>query len=249
MAPSQATRTENPTLAALIEAAPPPSSNKAEAQDSADQEGTAGGAVTNTDPISQTVRIDLAIQSEAQAEAINEDLEEEFEEEEEDLPDVPSDILQLPGFEFFDAIGDVENGALFQGAVAAAIYFDMVGQVNVGGGGLPFPGFQMIHEEFEHRLSQRLNYNGNVNTVVNEVIAYGDSVSEFFNQGGYPSRDHLRAILSIVDNFCKNKFPNDQVKIQICRECFTDAVVFSFSSNVGKGRTYLEYLMGNLDFN
>jgi len=231
-------KNENPTLAALIEAAPPPSANKAEQQDAADQEGSAGGAVTNTDPISQTVRVDLAIQSQAQAEAIIEELEEEYDE----IAVPPTDVLLLPGFEFFNDIGNLEYGSLIQGAVAAAIYFDMVGQ----NGNLQHPGLQLIQGEFHSLLMQRLNYNGNTTAMVNEIIAYGNNEEQ--QENDYPPNvTHLRAILTIVDTFCRNTYAGDQVKIQICRECFTDAVVNSLSLTDQGGNSYFEYLLENLE--
>ena len=69
---------QNPTLAALIESSPPPSTNKAEAQDTKDQQGSAGDAIASTNPISQTVRIDLAIQQENRNVEINTYIEEAF---------------------------------------------------------------------------------------------------------------------------------------------------------------------------
>ncbi|MEE3001783.1 MAG: FecR family protein, partial [Planctomycetota bacterium] len=232
-------KNENPTLAALIEAAPPPSSNKAEAQDSADQEGTAGGAVTNTDPISQTIRIDLAIQSQSQAQAIIEELEEEYEEE------ILVDPLDLPGFEFFVQVGQLHEGNLKQGALAAAIYFDMVGQ----NGDLSHPGQQLIQGAFQERLLNRLNYTGSTNSMVNQIIAYGNSQSENEDYDGPPTSVHLRAMLTIVDNFCRNTFPGDQVKIRICRECFSDAVIYTFGIDLQNetANAYLGHLLENLE--
>ena len=231
-------KNENPTLAALIEAAPPPSSNKAEAQDTADQEGSAGGAVSNTDAVSQTVRIDLAIQSQTQAEAIIEELEEEY------VDEGLLDPINLPGFEFFVQVGQLHEGNLKQGALAAAIYFDMVGQ----DGTMAHPGQQLIQGAFQQRLMNRLNYNGGTNSMVNQIIAYG-SDQQHEDYDGPPTSVHLRAILTIVDNFCRNTFAGDQVKIRICRECFSDAVIYTFGIDLQNEQSngYLELLLQNLE--
>jgi len=219
-------KNENPTLAALIEAAPPPSANKAEQQDVADQEGAPGSAVVNTDAVTQTVRIDLAIQAEVQAEAVNDAYQEEF----------FGDVLDLPGFESFNLI---PPGAM--GEAAAAMYFDISGTSN---GNSDNFGLQLIPGYFSELLMQRLNFNGSVNPMINGVIAYGEYID--LNYDNYtPSAADLRAILMIVDEFCRTRFPGDAVKIRICRECFSDAVVTTFSG--ANGDAYYDYLTGGID--
>ena len=219
-------KNENPTLAALIEAAPPPSANKAEQQDVADQEGAPGSAVVNTDAVTQTVRVDLAIQAEIQAEAVNDAYEEEF----------FGDVLSLPGFEEFNQI---PYDAM--GEVAAAMYFDITGSSDGDSGHY---GQQLIPGHFSELLMQRLNFSGSVNPMINGVIAYGDYIDA--NYDNYtPSATDLRAILMIVDEFCRTRFPGDTVKIRICRQCFTDAVATTFSGP--QGDAYYDYLIGGIN--
>jgi hypothetical protein len=220
-------KNENPTLAALIEAAPPPSANKAEQQDAADQETSPGGAVTNTDAVTQTVRIDLAIQADIQAEAANNAY----------ADDLPSgDVLLLPGFESFNAIP-----AQFMGEVAAAMYFDITGTYD--GDSLHF-GLQHIPASFAENLMQRLNYSGSVNPLIESVTAYGEYIDTNFDDYVASATD-LRAILMIVDEFCQTRYPGNAVKIQICRQCFTDAVTTTFSGS--QGEAYYEYLVGGVN--
>ena len=216
---------ENPTLAALIEAAPPPSANKAEQQDAADQETSPGGAIVNTDAVTQTVRVDLAIQADIQAEAVNDAYEE----------GLPGEVLLLPGFESFNEIPPQ-----YMGEVAAAMYFDITGSAD---GDSSHYGQQYIPASFAENLMQRLNYSGSVNPIIDGVTAYGEYIDA--NLDNYvPSATDLRAILMLVDEFCQTRFPGNAVKIQICRQCFTDAVTTTFSGS--QGDAYYEYLVGEM---
>lgn len=230
---------ENPTLAALIETAPPPSTNKAEAQDAADADTPAGEAQSSTNPINQTIRIDLAIQQQAQAAAVRTYIEEQFIEDLEEEPYF-EEIWELPGFALFDNIPDI-----YKGEIAAAIYFDLV--VN------PIdstanPGLYLIPQYFATNLLDQLGYvdsTGALATTMNQIVAYGDSRGDPNNDYN-PTPDDLRAVLAIVDNFCRQTFAGNEVHIQICRECYSQAVFEAFFNGPNDPNSYLEYLSENL---
>ena len=262
------TNQANPTLAALLETAPPPSTNKAEEQDAADADTAAGEALSTTNPISQTIRIDLAIQqqdrneeitgyieeqfledlqaladaaSQEEVEEIIEELEEEIEEDIEfeddntDDEDVYLDVWQLPGFGEFNDIPD-----MYKGEVAAAIYFDLV--TDSTHENVPYPGSYLIPNLFEQKLLERLDYYDPtaINGTMDLIIAFGDNHGE-----EDASPEDLRLILTIVDTFCRSTFAGDDIKIQICRECYSQAMYEAFFDGPLEPNSYFDYLMQN----
>lgn len=232
---------QNPTLAALIETAPPPSTNKAEQQDAADADSPAGEAQASTNPINQTIRIDLAIQQQEVASEVTTYIEEELIEDLHEGQDLITDILALPGFEEFNAIPDI-----FQGELAAAIYFDLITDYN--NPDVFHPGIGAIPQLFQEKLLAELDYSNPsaVAETMDLIVAYGDA------QGGdgsddMPGPDDLRAILAIVDNFCRETFAGNEVQIQICRDCYSQAMYESFFDSPLEPNSYLEYLSENMD--
>lgn len=259
----------NPTLAALLETAPPPSTNKAEEQDAADADTAAGEALSTTNPISQTIRIDLAIQQEdrndeitsyieeqfledlqaladattqEEIEEIVEELEEEieedieFEEDNTDDEDVYLDVWQLPGFGEFNDIPD-----MYKGEIAAAIYFDLVTEQTSE---VPYPGSREIPYLFENKLMERLDYYdpNAITGTMDLIVAFGDNHGE-----GDATPEDLRVVLTIVDTFCRSTFAGDDIKIQICRECYSQAMYEAFFDGPLEPNSYFEYLMENYD--
>ena len=244
------TSRQNPTLAALIDTAPPPSTNKAEQQDVADAASGAGEAQASTNPITQTIRIDLAIQQQQQSSEVTTYIEEQFLEELEEVLDEEEpyidDILQLPGFGEFEAIPSI-----YQGEIAAAIYFDLVTDyndtdvINPGIGSIPFL--------FQEKLLQQLDYENPaaIAETMDLIIAYGDSrdagdYGDYGDYGDLPGPDDLRSILAIVDNFCRETFAGNEVHIQICRECYGQAMYESFFDGPLEPNSYLQYLSENI---
>ena len=267
---------QNPTLAALIDASPPPSTNKAEQQDTQDQQGTPGEAIASTNPISQTVRIDLAIQQENRNDEINTYIEEAFledlaalaeaeadgdqdaiddlydevqEEIEEDVENIddPYDVLQLPGFEEFNNLD-----ATGQGMIAAAIWFDLVGANDPyyeGEGDVP--GEDRVPWYFLQSLSsnQTLNYTGGIEPILaamDEYREYGHNIDDDGSVPYIPGPDDLRVVLAIVDEFCKATYPGDAVKIQLCRDCYAQAVYDAFDSS-SEAQEYFQDMVNNLN--
>lgn len=267
---------QNPTLAALIESSPPPSTNKAEAQDTKDQQGSAGDAIASTNPISQTVRIDLAIQQEnrnveintyieeafledlaalAEAEAeqnqqeiddLYEEIQEEIEEEVEGI-DEPYDVFLLPGFEQFNNLPATDQGML-----AAAIWFDLINANDPfyeGEGDVP--GQDRVPLAFLSSLSsnQGLNYTGGLEPILAAMDAYreyGHTIEDENDDSYMPGPDDLRVVLAIVDEFCRATFPGDAVKIQLCRDCYAEAVNQAFGSTA-EAQQYFQQMVDNLN--
>ena len=262
---------QNPTLAALIDASPPPSTNKAEQQDTKDQQGTPGEAIASSNPISQTVRIDLAIQQENRSEEIStyieeafledlaeladadpdevEDIYEEVQEEiEEDIEviDEPYDVFLLPGFEEFNNLD-----ATGQGMIAVAIWFDLVGQNDPYYYSEDVPGQGRVPIAFLENLSanQSLNYSGGIDPILaamDEYRIYGHEIEDENNTPYMPGPNELRVVLAIVDEFCKATYPGDAVKIQLCRDCYTQAVYDAFDSS-SEAVQYYQSMIGNLN--
>ena len=113
--------------------------------------------------MTQTVRVDLAIQADIQAEAANDAYEE----------GLPGEVLLLPGFESFNEIPPQ-----YMGEVAAAMYFDITGRAD---GDSSHYGQQYIPASFAENLMQRLNYSGSVNPIIDGVTAYGDYLDANFD--------------------------------------------------------------------
>ena len=212
---------------------------KAEAQDTKDQQGSAGDAIASTNPISQTVRIDLAIQQEnrnveintyieeafledlaalAEAEAeqnqqeideLYEEIQEEIEEEVEGI-DEPYDVFLLPGFEQFNNLPATDQGML-----AAAIWFDLINANDPfyeGEGDVP--GQDRVPLAFLSSLSsnQGLNYTGGLEPILAAMDAYreyGHTIEDENDDSYMPGPDDLRVVLAIVDEFCRATFPGD----------------------------------------
>jgi hypothetical protein len=263
---------QNPTLAALIEASPPPSTNKAEQQDTKDQQGTPGQAIASSNPISQTVRIDLAIQQEnrnteintyieeafledlaelveaeqenqEEAEDIYDEVQEEIEEEVEEIDD-PYDVFQLPGFEQFNLESPSQQGML-----AAAIWFDLINESDPFYSSEDIPGLGIVPVAFLENLSsnQSLNYTGGLEPIIaamDEFKIYGYELEEVDDR--MPGPQDLRVVLAIVDEFCKATYPGDAVKIQLCRDCYTQAVYDTFTSDT-EAQAYFQNMVGNLN--
>ena len=61
-----------------------------------------------------------------------------------------------------------------------------------------------------------------------------------------PGPNELRVVLAIVDEFCKATYPGDAVKIQLCRDCYTQAVYDAFDSS-SEAVQYYQSMIGNLN--
>lgn len=235
---------ENPTLAALIETAPPPSTNKAEEQDAADADTPAGEAQSSTNPINQTIRIDLAIQQQEQAAEITTYIEERLLEEVMDNEEPYfDDIFELPGFEAFDNLPD----DLYKSGVAAAIYYDLVVDYNTNPN-VEVLGSYLVPQFFQNNLLSRLDYYDPeaITETMDLILAYGDARG--VDDGSPPNPNDLRAILAIVDNFCRQTFAGNEVHIQICRECYGDAMFQAFFVGDYEPNQYVQDLSLNWEF-
>ena len=61
-----------------------------------------------------------------------------------------------------------------------------------------------------------------------------------------PGPDDLRVVLAIVDEFCKATYPGDAVKIQLCRDCYAQAVYDAFDSS-SEAQEYFQDMVNNLN--
>ena len=102
----------------------------------------------------------------------------------------------------------------------------------------------------QEKLLQQLDYENPaaIAETMDLIIAYGDSrdAGDYGDYGDLPGPDDLRSILAIVDNFCRETFAGNEVHIQICRECYGQAMYESFFDGPLEPNSYLQYLSENI---
>tara|TARA_B100001059_G_scaffold233881_1_gene274988 strand:+ start:17513 stop:19042 length:1530 start_codon:yes stop_codon:yes gene_type:complete len=258
----------NPAIAALLETAPPPSTNKAEEQDAADSDTPEGEAISTTNPINQTIRIDLSIQQQDRNQEVTTYIEEQFLEDlmelaedldngaseeiieeiieqieediEEEVEESETDPVEVWELPGFGFFDEIPDE--FKGVVAAGIYFDLVTDT----GTIEFPGQSIVPGLFEARLFEQLQYSDStgVNAAMNLILDYGASRDQGSDE---PNINDMRVILNIIDTFCRSTFAGDAVKIQICRECYSGAVQEAFFQSDQEPNAYFQGLMENLE--
>ncbi len=226
----------NPAVAEALETTGPAPLNASEAQDQQDSPDQTSQAISNSDPINQSVRELLA----EQQEAINEEiLEEEF-----------GDPFIQDGFSWY--VG--ENGVVLpedMGAVATGLYWDMklqhvpthVDPYNPDGHRIASvfehdlfagTGFydpersQFIHGSEEQGWYLDIPWGTELPTggrplpeTYESILEYGDAQ---WSGQPFTSADDLRTMLTFVNEFCVTTFDGDGNKIEVCRQAFANAM-------------------------
>ena len=226
----------DPAVAEAFETAGPAPLTATESQDRQDAPDQTSQAVSNSNPINQSVRNLLA----EQQEAINEEiLEEEF-----------GDPFIQDGFAWY--VGP--NGVVLpedMGAVATGLYWDMKLQYVPTHVDPYDPGGHRIASVFEHDLFASTGFydperaqfiHGSAEqgwyldvpwgtelptgdrplpNTYESILEYGDA-----QWSGHPftSEDDLRTMLTFVNEFCITTFDGDGNKIEVCRQAFANAM-------------------------
>ncbi len=231
----------DPAVAEAFETAGPAPLNASEAQDQQDSPDQTTQAVSNANPINQSIRELLAEQQEAINEEIIEEIEEGIEEE-------LGDPFIQDGFSWY--VG--EHGIVLpehMGAVATGLYWDMklqhvpthVDPHNPDGHRIAsvfehdlfaHTGFydlersQFIHGSEEQGWYLEIPWGTELPTgerplpsTYQSILDYGDA-----HHKPFASPEDLRNMFAFVNEFCVITFEADGNKIEACRQAFANAM-------------------------
>jgi hypothetical protein len=228
-------QTPDPAVAGAMQASGPPPLQATESQDQQDAPDQTTQAVSNANPINQSVRVLLADQQQAIAEEI---FEEEF-----------GDPFLQDGFSWYFP----PNGVVLpedMGSVATALYWDMklkdVGPLDpydpaghrvaaifesqlFNATGFHDPSrSEYIHEGQDGHAYMMIPFgvdlptgNGGIPVAYGDILDYGDA-----HWDGHPfsGDSDLRTMMAFVNEFCVTSFDGDGERITVCREAFANAM-------------------------